>query len=169
VDDALDDALEHQHGRREQQPEEDRPAALALGRIDLDVERVRAGPAPEGRERVGDQEDVAPDPRRVAQVRGQELVQPLRRAPADQRREPRRDREQRGCDPPDVDPDEVRDREDEPQQDAEAPPLEALVDANADRRRPLARTAAVRQVACAGEPLVSPVLRLGYRGVRTKR
>lgn len=69
----------------------------------------------------------------VADVRAEEAVQRVRRAAGDERRDPVRDRRQERDDAPQRQPDEVRQREQEPEEDGEAAAAPVVVDGQPHR------------------------------------
>ena len=91
-----------------QDPEERRPPALPLGRVDLEVDRISRAAAKAGI-RARREVEVGADVRCVAHVAGDEVVEDLRRLPSMRTREPEDEGDDEGGEPPEQEPDEVRD------------------------------------------------------------
>ena len=119
-------AARRRAGSADDQTEPAAPPALPRRRVDLDVDLV-AGPAAESRVAPGGEEDVRVDVRRVADVRGEEVVQDRRHLGLDHHGEPRREPDGPGGDAPERQPDEVGNREQQPEEDGETRPHEVVL------------------------------------------
>ncbi len=111
------------------------PAALPCRLVDLEVDRVVAGLADEAGIIVRGEVEVGEQVRRVAHVRGGEVVQPLRQAPGDEGDEPAQDRHEEHDDAPEEEPDEVGNREEQPEEDGQPRPSLIVLDYEPDRVR----------------------------------
>jgi len=117
-----------QKGRyHEDKPKRDGDAALALGRADLDVDRV-TGPAVERRIRVGRQEKVGVDLGGVFDIQGEESVQCRWRASRDKSGYPVDDRRKERADAPYHEPDPVRNHKQQPEEDRQTLASQVVVD-----------------------------------------
>src|SRR5437763_116463 len=96
--------------------------------------------------------------RLVTEIPGHEVVEAGRDAPRKQRRKPREDEDHRVGDPPQDEPDEVRDREQEPEEDGEPVSTKVVGDDEADRMR-LHRFATVRSASDARRDRLLPRLK----------
>ena len=115
-----EDPGEDQRRQREQDPKCDRPAPLRLRpRGQRHVDGV-PGLAREPGIRVRDEEHVPGQVGHVADVAAEEPVQRLGQAAGDEGGEPARDRGEEDADRPEHDPDQMRDREQQPEQDRQA-------------------------------------------------
>ena len=108
---------DQERGHCEHDPEEGQEAVLAYRRIDHDLQWIAL--ADEAGERIRDHGQVGVDLRLVAHVGGAEAVQRLGQAAEHQRADPADER----CDvedvAPEVQPDQVRDGEQEPEEDGQ--------------------------------------------------
>jgi hypothetical protein len=111
---------------------------LLLGAVDLDLDGVSGRPD-EAWERVRDQEEEGSDLHRVAHVGGEEAVERGGRAAGRERCEPVDDRGEEDRDPPEREPDEVREEQEEPEEDGEPGAAEVVGQMQADRPRLLGR------------------------------
>src|SRR6185503_18820761 len=69
---AVEGAADEERGDRQEEARQRLPTVLALGTVDLDLDRIGARRAYEARERVRDEEDVGVDVHRVLHVGGDE-------------------------------------------------------------------------------------------------
>ena len=106
---------------------------LTLGRVDLDVDPVRAGPAREAREAAADHVHERDEMGRVADVRREEAVERVRQPPEDDRDDPDERRDDEHHERPQHDPDEVGNREEEAEEHGEPWPPEVVGDDRAHR------------------------------------
>ena len=118
---------EHERRERQEEAEPDRPARLRLPLRDRDVDRV-AGLAGEPGIGVGGEREIRAEVRRVADVPAEEVVHPLRQEAGEERREPAGDRGEEDGDRPEDDPEDVRDREQEPEEDGQPRTVEVVVE-----------------------------------------
>ena len=123
---------EERGGQHEQEAHEPAESPLALGRVDLDVDRVRRAAAETG-VRAGREHDVRGDVRRVAHVAGEEVVDARRHLTLDQHGEPGDERDRARCDAVERHPDEVGQGEEQSEADGQARPAEVVGDDEADR------------------------------------
>ena len=134
----LRDVPEHGHddvGRdHEQEPEEDRQSALLCRRRNLDVNRVARGTR-ERWERVRGDREVRVDVGQVAQVRGDEEVQPLGHAAHEDADQPGGEYREPHGDAPEREPDEVRDHEEDAKEHRQPAAVEIIGDDEVDRVR----------------------------------
>ena len=114
--------------------EADEPAEspLALGRVDLDVDRVRRAAAEAG-VRAGREHDVRGDMGRVAHVAGEEVVDARRHLALDQHGEPGDEPDRTRGDAEERHPDEVGQGEEQPEDDGQPRPAEVVGDDESDR------------------------------------
>ena len=120
----------HQQRRdTEQQPQQRLPAALSNRLGDLDVDRV-VGLAEEAREWIRGKEQERRDVGAVAEVAGEKVVERQWHAPREQRHEPAGDRGERRADRPDLKPEEVRNREQQPEEDREPRTTQIVIESD---------------------------------------
>ena len=123
-----------QRGEREEEPAAGRFVATAAAR-----RRVRrrwvAVAAAEPRPGRGRDVEVAAHLHGVPDVVGDEALQRRRRAALEDERDPEDDRDERGREAPQCDHDQMRDREDQPEEDGRPRALEVVRDDDADRQR----------------------------------
>ncbi len=121
---------ERGHGKEETEP--DRPPALRCRRRDLHVDGVPGRPR-ESWIGIRRHRDVRAEMRHVADVHREEVMQPVRQPPLHQRHEPGDDCEHDDAERPQHDPEEVRDREEQPEEDGQPRSLKIVVDDEPDR------------------------------------
>src|SRR5436190_2663936 len=126
------DPRDDERGDREDQPKRHRPAVLRLRWVDLEVDRV-ARLASEPGKRICDQQHVGVDVSLVAQEGGEEVVESFGRLSGDQGGDPVGERGQDGDNAPERKPDQVWDREDQPEERGQAIPLQIVGDDEPDR------------------------------------
>ena len=124
---------EHQRRRREHPAERDRPAVLRHRLRELDVDRIAARVAEEAGVRVRGHPEVRVEMHRVAHERGVEVVHPAGRLGAHERGDPQHRREHQGGHRPHPEPDDVREREQQAEEDRQARALEGVGDGEPDR------------------------------------
>ncbi len=130
---AAEERREEQRRDGEDEAEGAAPAALPRGRVDLEVDRV-PGTAAEAGVRAGSEEDVRADVGRVADVAGREAVEARRQLAVDDDGEPVHEGDEADRDPPERDPEDVRDREQPAEEDGQPAPAQFVVaDDEADR------------------------------------
>ena len=127
-----DDGRQRESRDCEQQAQRDLPASLRLRPGNLDVHRI-AGVPGEAREWVRDEAEITVQVCGVADVGREEIVQTLWRTASHERRYPRRNRREDDGDRPQHEPDEVRDREQQAEEDGEARAAKVVVDGEPDR------------------------------------
>jgi hypothetical protein len=101
-------AGDHERGEREQQPERRLRARLRLRIVDLDVDRIAAGPPGEAGEQAAAHVEERADVRLVADEAREEAVQAAGDAARDERDDPRGERDDERDDRPEGRPEEVR-------------------------------------------------------------
>ena len=106
----------------------DREPVLPLGRVDLDVDPVRARPTREAREAAADHVDERDEVGRVADVRREEAVERVRQPSEDDRDDPDERRDDEHHERPEHDPDEVGNGEEEAEEHGEPRPPEVVGD-----------------------------------------
>ena len=123
------DPVGHQQRRREHedQPEEDPRAVLFLARRDVEVDRIAARPPEEAGELVGGQREVGAHVQRVAHVRAEEAMRPVRQASDEHRGQPDEERDQVDEIRPQHQPHEMRQGEQQPEEDRDARPTQVVV------------------------------------------
>src|SRR3954447_7559169 len=117
---------EEERREGEQAPEQRNQPTLGSGRIDSEIDRIAAGSADEARERPPDEEQEGRNVRRVPHPRGDEAMEHVRDAAGHERNHPRDEDRQEHQDAPERKPDEVGNREREPEEDREAGALDAI-------------------------------------------
>ena len=105
----------------------DLPAVLRLRRSDRHVYRI-ARLAQEVGERLGGQQHIGADVDRVADVGREKVVQSVGGSPCYQRGKPIHDHRHRGDDPPQSQPDQVRDRQQQAKEDGQTRALQVVAD-----------------------------------------
>ena len=111
------------------------------GSISTSIPYEPARPVKPGKA-AADQVDECEEVRRVADVCGEEAMERVRQPSEHEREDPGRRRDEEHRERPEHDPDEVRDREEEAEEDREPRPLEVVGDDDAHGvLRELARTA----------------------------
>jgi arsenical pump membrane protein len=135
-DELVDDAKDIRQDERrdgEHEAEEHGEPGLGLRRFDAQVDGIAPRRARERRPRVGEQENVGVRVRRGAHVTGQEVVQAVRDPAGDEGDEPREELGERDHDAPQAKPDELRKREQDPEEHRHTGAAEVVVDDEADR------------------------------------
>ena len=125
--------LEQQRRQREEDPEERHEPSLRHRPVDRQVDRIRAGSAREARKRIRGEEQEGVQVRGVAEVRGEETVQRARDAPGRERDEPGHEHGQESGEAPEHEPDEVGEREQQPEEDRQARAPQVVRDVEPDR------------------------------------
>src|SRR4051794_3594284 len=137
--DHLRDSSEHGgedvSGYDEHDPERGDQARLRLRRVDLQVDRIRARLAGEARERVRDEQHVRVDVNGVSHPASAEALHVFFAAAREQRREPVEHEHCEERPAPEVEPNEVRDDEREPEEDRQPRAAQIVVDEHPDRMR----------------------------------
>ena len=117
-----------QEGRdREDEAERDAPPVLVADRRHLGVDGIAVRPAEEAGERVRGEVHERVDVQRVAHEHHVDVAQALRRAALDQGRDPQHGGQQEHPERPDPEPDEVRDRHEQPEEDGQPAAVQIVV------------------------------------------
>ena len=125
-------ASDDERRNREKDAEEHLPPALLGAGLDLEVDPVRAGSSDEAGEAPPDEIHEREEVRLVADIRGEEAVQPGRHPARHERGEPGGDRREDDRDRPQEEPDKVGDRQEQAEEHRQARPREVVVDRHAD-------------------------------------
>ncbi len=136
---------------------------LRLRLVDLELDRVAARPAGEAGKRAAEEEDERVHLRPVAEERPEEAMEGVRQPAGHERGEPAGDRGEERRDRPEEPPQDVRDREQEPEEHREPVALAVVRDLQADgvRRHRVERhgVGVARRVAVVQEEQVAERLR----------